>query len=198
MTLDKIKEVSIKQFARLGYEGTALSLIADEVGIKKQSIYSYYQSKEDLFLKLTQEVFEHENIYIASFVTQNAGKSLPDVLYDFLIHYVLTYENDNEMKFWLRFSFFPPLPFFDRINQQVYAHLDSVAVLLDPLFEEAYTSGLLDSKVLKEDAITAYLSVLDGILVELFYGGMTRVNSRLKASWTIYWRGIRNGEHIYD
>lgn len=50
MTSDRIKEVSLRHFARNGYEGASLAHIADDIGIKKQSIYSHFKGKDELFL----------------------------------------------------------------------------------------------------------------------------------------------------
>ena len=41
MTINKIKKVALTKFIEQGYEGTSLSDVANEVGIKKQSIYSH-------------------------------------------------------------------------------------------------------------------------------------------------------------
>lgn len=193
MTIDKIKDVSIRQFSRMGYEATALSLIAEEVGIKKQSIYSYYKSKDDLFLKLLEEVFEHEILRVSSFVNTNQTLYFKDFLYELLCTYVKEYQKKDEMRFWLRFSFFPPLAFFETINKQIYAYFDLVAKNIEPLFISAQKQGILDNSLSIEDMITAYLNVMDGILVELVYGGMEKVQHRFHASFEIYWRGIQSG-----
>lgn len=48
-TKTKIINSAIKNFLNLGYEKTSLSLIAEEVGIKKPSIYYHFKNKEKLF-----------------------------------------------------------------------------------------------------------------------------------------------------
>jgi len=50
-TKEQILKVSLKYFLTQGYDYTTLSQIADEIGIKKPSIYYHYKSKEDLLLK---------------------------------------------------------------------------------------------------------------------------------------------------
>lgn len=49
-TKNKIINSAIKNFLDLGYEKTSLSLIANEVGIKKPSIYYHFKNKEELFI----------------------------------------------------------------------------------------------------------------------------------------------------
>lgn len=45
----KILEISYKMFAKLGYERTSISLIAEEMGFSKPALYNYFKSKEAIF-----------------------------------------------------------------------------------------------------------------------------------------------------
>ncbi|MDQ0185252.1 TetR/AcrR family transcriptional regulator [Cytobacillus kochii] len=45
MTYKKLKKVALTHFALHGYEGVSLSLIANEAGIKKPSIYTHFKVK---------------------------------------------------------------------------------------------------------------------------------------------------------
>lgn len=56
-TRDKIMSSMYKLLAIHGYEKTALSMIADELGIKKASIYYHFKSKEDILLAVFDEMF---------------------------------------------------------------------------------------------------------------------------------------------
>lgn len=49
---EKILNAALKLFAGNGYHGTSISMIAEEAGISKGLIYSYFKSKEDLLLEL--------------------------------------------------------------------------------------------------------------------------------------------------
>lgn len=52
---EKIFAVSISQFAQNGYNATNINNIAKEAGISIGSMYSYFASKEDLFLTIVDE-----------------------------------------------------------------------------------------------------------------------------------------------
>lgn len=58
-TKEKIFNVSLDLFSKKGYDSVSLREIAEEVGIKKSSIYSHYSSKEailmDIFDYFTKE-----------------------------------------------------------------------------------------------------------------------------------------------
>lgn len=64
-TKEKIFNVSLDLFSQKGYDSVSLREIAEEVGIKKSSIYSHYPSKEsilmDIFDYFTQQ-FEYNPI----------------------------------------------------------------------------------------------------------------------------------------
>lgn len=54
-TKEKIFDVSLDLFSKKGYDSVSLREIADEVGIKKSSIYSHYSSKESILM----DIFEY-------------------------------------------------------------------------------------------------------------------------------------------
>ena len=54
-TKEKIFEVALDLFSKKGYDSVSLREIADNVGIKKSSIYSHYPSKESILM----DIFEY-------------------------------------------------------------------------------------------------------------------------------------------
>ena len=54
-TKEKIFDVSLDLFSKRGYDSVSLREIAEEVGIKKSSIYSHYSSKEEILM----DIFEY-------------------------------------------------------------------------------------------------------------------------------------------
>jgi len=57
-TKNKIINSAIKFFLHLGYDNTSLGAIAEDVGIKKPSIYYHFKNKEDLFILSTSYILE--------------------------------------------------------------------------------------------------------------------------------------------
>lgn len=55
-TEEKIIAAGKKLFGSHGYIGTSMSDIAKEVGITKASLYYFYKNKQDLFLRVLEEV----------------------------------------------------------------------------------------------------------------------------------------------
>lgn len=55
-TRKKILDTTFKLIAEKGYDKTSVSMICETVGIKKPSLYYYFDSKENLFITLIKEM----------------------------------------------------------------------------------------------------------------------------------------------
>lgn len=192
MTATRIKEVALTQFAKNGYEGASLADIATEVGIKKQSIYTHFKGKDELFLDLFKDVLAKELNFVVEYLDRHKHLSIDQLLNGFLIQYKDGYEQDDNTKFFLRFAFFPPSHLYDEIVKQGYKYLDTLEMMLIPKFDQAIAAGNIHSDVSSQMAAVAFLAVLDGMFVELLFGGAERTLKRIEASWFVYWRGIKS------
>lgn len=190
MTQQQLKKAALNRFAEHGYDGTSMAHIADDVGIKKQSIYTYFKGKDELFLQVCNEVMENEVKTVVNFIEQNKARPIEDFLYDFLVHHKERYEQNADTKFWLRISFFPPAHLYDDVMKYVYSYLDKMEELLEPILVKAATEKQLSGTIDVQRATAAFLGILDGIFVEMLYEGPERLNKRLDASWHYYWRGV--------
>ncbi|WP_078544843.1 TetR/AcrR family transcriptional regulator [Litchfieldia alkalitelluris] len=189
-TLNQIKEVSLKHFAKGGYEGASLAHIAEDVGIKKQSIYTHFKGKDELFLQLCSDASEKEIVFVSNFIDNNKNRPIKDFLYDFLLQSIDRYEQNDSNKFWIRTAFFPPSHLNEMVTKVSYQFLDQLEELLIPIIKEAMVEGEICSTIGEIQATAAFLGIYDGIIVEMIYGGPKRLQRRFDASWEIYWRGI--------
>jgi AcrR family transcriptional regulator len=190
MTSDQIKEVSLKHFAKNGYEGASLAHIAEDVGIKKQSIYTHFKGKDELFLQLCRDASENEIRFVINFIEINKTRPIKEFLYDFLLQSIDRYEKKDSNKFWIRTAFFPPNHINEIVMKNVYEYLDKLEELLTPIIKKAMAEGEISSIIGEKSATAAFLGILDGIFVEMLYGGPERLMKRLDASWYVYWRGL--------
>lgn len=190
MKSNEIKEAALKYFTIHGYEGASLSLIAEEVGMKKQSIYAHFKGKDDLFLQVLRDAKETELSsklqYFSKIGSQNPEKDL----YGFLQLVIDLFQKNEQLKFWLRMSFFPPAHLAKAIEKEIIDIEEKVQAILENKFQD-----WIDAKVIVEDVAKtptfAFLGVVDSIMLELVYGNdEKRLKDKLEASWTVFWRGI--------
>lgn len=80
MKSEEIKDAALKYFTMHGYEGASLSLIAEDVGMKKQSIYAHFKGKDDLFLQVLRDAKETELSSKLQYFS-SIGSSIPRKLY---------------------------------------------------------------------------------------------------------------------
>ncbi|WP_068497369.1 TetR/AcrR family transcriptional regulator [Paenibacillus kribbensis] len=189
MGMEDIRKAALFHFATIGYEGASLSNIAGEVGIRKPSIYAHFQGKEDLFLQVARYAFQEQNLRIFEYFTERRDQSLEHTLHDFLFWMGQEYENNNTAKFMIRFSFFPPVSLYNEV-------LDIVNPFLDKM-ERKLTRRIRNTRDREPfghmepvDVALAYMTLVDGIMVELLYSGSINYRRRLNAAWPIFWRGI--------
>lgn len=70
-------------FALRGYEGASLAHIAKDVGIKKQSIYTYFAGKDDLFLQICEDACKFEISMVMEDLVLAKDKPIKNILYNF-------------------------------------------------------------------------------------------------------------------
>lgn len=190
MKSNEIKKAALKYFTIHGYEGASLSQIAEEVGMKKQSIYAHFKGKDDLFLQVLRDAKETELSSKLQYFSQVDSKNPEKDLYGFLQLVIDLFQKNEQLKFWLRMSFFPPAHLEKAIEEEVIDIEEKVQMILERKFQDWINSKLIFGDV----AITptyAFLGVVDSILLELVYGNNEkRLKDKLAASWTVFWRGI--------
>lgn len=192
MKSNEIKEAALKFFTIHGYEGASLAQIAEEVGLKKQSIYAHFKGKDDLFLQVLYDAKETELSTKRQYFSEISSKNPEKDLYGYLQLVVDLFQRNEQLKFWLRMSFFPPAHLKKEIVQEVIDIEEKMQAILESKFQDWINAKL----IIGGAAITptlAFLGVVDSILLELVYGNDNeRLNAKLEASWTVFWRGISN------
>lgn len=189
MSATHIMHAALVHFAKDGYEGASLKNIADDCGIKKPSIYAHFASKEDLFMQVLKAVFQKQEDKIQQYFKDHASLPLEELLKGLLIRKLRDYHEDQEAKFFLRMSFFPPNSLYDEVMGLVYPFLDNQEENLAALL----ASGCpVKGKIIQNprQAALAFITLMDGIDVETLYGGEERSTRRLEQAWPVYWLGV--------
>ncbi|MCQ2104054.1 MAG: TetR/AcrR family transcriptional regulator [Fibrobacter sp.] len=74
-TKEKILDVALDLFARHGYEGTSIDMIALAAGIKGPSLYKHYKSKEAILKALIKDA---EDYYVERFYAAGDNQKYPE------------------------------------------------------------------------------------------------------------------------
>ncbi|MEK3981757.1 TetR/AcrR family transcriptional regulator [Paenibacillus sp. FSL K6-3166] len=190
MKSKEIKDIALKCFTTHGYEGASLSQIAEQVGMKKQSLYAHFKGKDDLFLQVLQDAKETEISSKLQYLSKVGTQNPKTDLLGYLQLVIDMFQKNEQLKFWLRISFFPPPHLSTAIDEEVIDTEKKIQPVLESKFQ-----AWIDAKVIMEDAASiptlAFLGVVDSIMLELVYGNNEiRLNEKLNASWTVFWRGI--------
>lgn len=192
MTADKLKKVALTQFGLHGYDGASLSLIATEVGMKKQSIYAHFKSKEDLFLSTYSDSIALELDFIHRFVEEHRSDSLKELLHGFLRRSLARYAESDNTSFFLRTSFFPPSQLEQLVKDGTNVYVAELEAIFLQVFDEKRDA--LREGVSPESASLSFLTMMDGLFVEMLYGIPERLEKRTAASWDVYFVAISRPE----
>ncbi|MFE5324301.1 TetR/AcrR family transcriptional regulator [Paenibacillus sp. NPDC056579] len=190
MTSTAIKTVALRHFAKKGYEGTPLSDIAKDVGIKTPSLYAHFRSKEELFLSVFQDVLQEHASRIDQLISSISHLPIEEKLYTILRDSCENYLLDEEkITFLKRAMLFPPAFLQEDLREQFMETERVLAGRLSALFASGIQKGLIRDEPVNE-LLASYLSLLDGCFVQLFYYGRDQFEQRLSCVWRIYWDGI--------
>ncbi|WP_270180666.1 TetR/AcrR family transcriptional regulator [Alkalihalobacillus sp. CinArs1] len=179
-----IKEKALILFAQKGFEGTSLNDIADEVGIKKPSLYAHFKNKEDLFLAVINKVTIDYNTFFEETAKEIASLDPEKQLYTLLIRNTAYLQNHELGLIFKRMFLFPP----ESLRSDIYDMFEAT----EGVMKEVVYSILekMDSKLDCDQIFDAYLCLLDGVFEQLFYYSKEEHSKRLEHSWALFINGI--------
>lgn len=190
MTAAAIKSVALRLFSAHGYEGTPLSAIAKEVGIKTPSLYAHFESKEQLFFAVYEDVLEEHTRRLEALIESVRAEPLETKLYRILAETCNNYLLDEEKAaFMKRSMLFPPAQLEEELQKRFLHSESKQSAFLRDIFQSGVRDGTLHNHRV-EDMLAAYYCLLDGSFVQMFYYGPQMFQERLQNVWTIFWNGI--------
>jgi AcrR family transcriptional regulator len=189
-THDKLRHEAAGLFAKRGYGGTSMGDIAKRVGVRKASLYNYYDSKADLMLDLLEGCLRD---WRKSCQMQPGPEtSIEDQLATYLRAALRFAENNPQAVGIIRLAA-GQMP--RDLRRRVHAILESYEGrwrdLLADLFQEAIDRGEIEKADPKD--LSLFLGVfLDGVIIrQIFAAGETNtVFQEVPALWKLFWRGI--------
>lgn len=190
MKSDDIKAAALKYFAVHGYEGASLSQIADEVGMKKQSLYAHFKGKDDLFMQVLRDAKETEMSFTLPYFNRVGAQNPEELLHAFLRQTVDLFQKDEQLKFWLRVSFFPPAHLAEAVGKEFADTEEKVRAVLQSAFQRWSEAGAI-ADIPADTPALAFMGILDSLMLSLVYDDDEKKRmDKLEALWTVFWRGI--------
>ncbi len=152
-TKEKIFDVSLDLFSKKGYDSVSLREIADNVGIKKSSIYSHYSSKEailmDIFEYLT-DLFEYDELLNSADLDLTADNSIllenPELFYHKGSEAIRTmFSQERNLKIW-------KLIFIQMHHNEKIREFFQNEILVKPLmFWNGFFTILKENGIIRQD-----------------------------------------------
>lgn len=190
MTKNKLKEVAMRLFGEKGYEGTALSEIAKEVGVKTPAIYAFFENKEDLFMTVFREAMLSYNTYIQELSEAPQVLSAKESLRGILSRqYEFYQKSPDASKIVLRYVVFPPAFLKDTIQDAFLQSDRMLTQIIEQLINKGIAEGVIRDQSV-EQLVDAFLNLMDGLSMQYFYYTSKGIYERkLNHAFEMYWNG---------
>ncbi|GFN32754.1 TetR/AcrR family transcriptional regulator [Paenibacillus xylaniclasticus] len=193
----RIKQAALRLFTEYGFEGTSLSDIAQSVGIKTPSIYAHYKSKEQLFIRLVEDVIAEEwDKWLAYMAGEEVVSKPAKERLRMLFHFFADFSGMSAgQSFLKRTILMPPRGLEDRIRADIIAYEETITRFLRELLCEAKTEagGIRGTPEQEERQIAVFFAFTDGLLVEFQLYDPAVYRKRVEAAWEFLWEGIIRG-----
>lgn len=180
-----IKDAAIALFNRYGYEGTKMVQIAEEAGIRKQSLSYHFTSKKEMLMELYEEIVEEEINFVRDYFDKNVHIAWEERLHGFLIEHKNRFLTSPNVHLMFVFSFTTPIEVHDFVLTQYRRYLAVLKTELITLFVEAKVGNLPP-----EECMVACITMLDGLDVQLVYETRQAYEQTLAIVWKVFLTGI--------
>ncbi|MGK7876780.1 MAG: TetR/AcrR family transcriptional regulator [Xenococcaceae cyanobacterium] len=159
-----IVEASLQVFGRKGFQGTRMSDIAQEAGIGKGTIYEYFDSKEELILKIFEDLFldyEQRALQVANSSQPPVGALLDNLRQ--VMEEADEYANLVPVCFELWGS--KILSENLKLNEQMSYWFERLSSAYVAIIEKGQKSGQINPEVNAKALARTLVSTMDGIIL---------------------------------
>jgi AcrR family transcriptional regulator len=191
-TQSRLKETAFSLFAAHGYESTSMSQIANAVGIKKPTLYSYYESKEELFLSIFNEAAEEYRQHIEQILAeaQQMGCTKDQLYYVFQRYITYFAQNPELSAFWNRILIFPPASLKEKLFTQISNLEASLYGQVAEIIQAGMDRGDLRHSVVL-DTLFSFYCLREGLLLAVLLNPDLDPR-KIEVVWKNIWYGIGN------
>ncbi|UZP67388.1 TetR/AcrR family transcriptional regulator [Desulfovibrio mangrovi] len=193
MKRDVILETAARLFAERGFNNTPTSLLAKEAGVAEGTIFRHFQTKDDIFFTLinnvkTQLISDIEK-YLEVRGPENALEKLESVIKSFYV-----FVKKNNMEFSLIFRDAPTRygQRHDDVFLQIKEIYSYVTNYLKEAIEEGKKEGTIRSDVSAQEFADMLMSTMVGLVRAVHFGFIESSDDILKNVIESYTRLLSN------
>lgn len=192
-TRKEILNQALNIYTEYGYDKMTLALIAQNIGIKKPSIYAHFSNKDEIFLVLLEQQFKEINNFLDDKILNICTTYNKETLHSEIFKRIILYITQDPIrkKFWHRIFFNPPINFKKNIKAKLEAFAEKFINSMINTFEldiHNYKSRE-EMKIIIIDSFIAYIF---GIISLLIYTDKTITLDELEVFWNIYIQGLKS------
>ncbi len=182
MSADDIKRSALKCFSKFGYEGTSLSMITEELGMKKQSIYAHYKSKEDIFISVLNTVLQEEKEFLDEYFSKECINSA-EFLNNFIAIIKERFTSDKEynIKFIIATSYMPPEKLTEELGDKCNTYFDEIETRVRNVISKNGKDELEN-----ERKVQVFITIVVGLFSALAYRNIEAYEKRHEACWKLF------------
>ncbi|MFZ5969862.1 MAG: TetR/AcrR family transcriptional regulator [Bacillota bacterium] len=200
-TKDRILMTSLKFFLTQGYDNTTLSMIADEVNIKKPSIYYHFKSKEDLLFQCIYLIINNLEGQIASSVAKSVHpkdklESFFECVLDFNSKLSVMMGHDFNTPVNLISFFQLSANRFSELSERIDAYYKKISSILKEIIVEGQKKGLIKDTIDKHIAVIDIISRIEGLIAISFIYKSVDINSIRSQLYESLWTSLSNERNL--
>lgn len=190
-TKEKILDVSRRLYASYGYEGTTMTMIATEVGIRKPSLYSHYAGKEQIFKDvLDREITDYID-FLHAFLRAD-HPTVKEKLYKLFLGH--TQDDETSIEFYYRFIKYQPMGLEEYIMDSFEEMEKETRKAFEKIIDHGKKQGELDDNLSNKQIYRTYFLLIDGLstMPPSLKNGSD--DKGILDIWEIFYRGIEKRE----
>jgi len=188
-----ILDATYKLFAQKGYY-LSMADIAGQVGLKVPSIYSHFQSKDEIIFVVMESRINSYYEHLENEITRliNEDLSSEEKLKTICFSVSKYFTNTETIRFWKNISLIYHEDLRLKCRDLVKSQDEKIFRLLQQIYDEGSIKGELKEEY-KEGVVLLFWTMMQGILdTILVQGGMSQeFNVYLSMIWKAYWNGIK-------
>ncbi|WP_163652171.1 TetR/AcrR family transcriptional regulator [Listeria sp. PSOL-1] len=183
-----VKKAALKLFAEKGYDGTALSEIAQLAGIKTPSIYAHFSSKEALFMEIYQDVIQKE---LNSFkeASKEDYKTARDLLQSVFYKATDFKQAADAKKFFQRTIYYPPKTLQNKLKEEASTYETLTFQALGEILVEE-----IPDEISRKHWLHIFYCLIDGLSVEHELYHAKEFEERRCSAWLVL-ESLMSKEH---